>query len=233
MRLITWNCRVGGFRWKARHISTFKPDVLAVQEVEPYVRLKFAADYRPQYVDHSCVEAFPRRGFGMFSYTDTTITAIDGTECFSGFRRYEVRRDGLTFNVVGVWPWATRTRKTSYRQAHDGLSRNAEWIKSRPTVLLGDFNASKSYGDRNWSELLDLIAPFGLVSAYHEVNNERFGEETVGTHFHHGKSEPLFHLDYCFVPTDWLPRVTSAEVGRFERWGAISDHAPLIVDLRL
>lgn len=42
--LITWNCRVGGFRKKSAHIATYQPDVLAVQEVEPLDRVVFAGD---------------------------------------------------------------------------------------------------------------------------------------------------------------------------------------------
>lgn len=45
MRVITWNCRVGGFRKKANQIAPFRPDVLAVQEIEPLADvLLFAGD---------------------------------------------------------------------------------------------------------------------------------------------------------------------------------------------
>jgi len=110
----TWNCRVGGFRYKASRIAPFGPDVLAVQEVEPLTLEKFPDGCRPTYCDRSWAVGFPRRGFGMFSYSPrATFHAVDGEEPFSGFRRYEVTRDRLSFNVGGVWPWATRTAKTS------------------------------------------------------------------------------------------------------------------------
>ena len=62
MRLITWYCRVGGFQKKAKHIAPYRPDVLAVQEVEPLDNvLLFAGDAQPTFRERICDPAFPRR----------------------------------------------------------------------------------------------------------------------------------------------------------------------------
>lgn len=147
MRLTTWNCRVGGFRRKVVSITDMRPlpDILAIQEIEPIKDVPvFAGDCQPTYRERSCVPEFPRRGFGMFSYTETKLRVLEPNEPFSGFRRYEADHEGRLFNVAGVWPWATKSSKTSYRQAHDGLRLHDRWIRSRPTILLGDFNANAS-----------------------------------------------------------------------------------------
>jgi hypothetical protein len=225
---------VGGFRHKPAHVAPLKPDVLGVQEIEPLSLADFPAALRPHYCDRSCAADFPRRGIGMFSYSPRpAFQAVDGNEPFSGFRRYQVSRGGLSFNVAAVWPWATRTAKTSYRQAQDGLVRHRDWIQSRPTVVLGDFNASASFKDRNWQDLLVLLSACGLVSAYHRFKNQSFGGEREATHFHKGKRDALFHLDYCFIPEAWVSQIIRVEVGAYETWHSISDHAPLIVDLSL
>jgi endonuclease/exonuclease/phosphatase family metal-dependent hydrolase len=170
----------------------------------------------------------------MFSFSPrTSFHPVDGATPFSGLRRYEVQRGGMLFNVAGVWPWATRTAKTSYRQAHDALVLHRDWIRQRPTVLLGDFNASASYEGRNWQELIELIRGLELTSAYHRFTNQEFGREADATHFHRGKRSSLFHLDYCFVPEAWASRILSVKVGTFDDWHTISDHAPLVVDLSL
>ena len=36
---------------------------------------------------------------------------------------------------------ANEIGEDSYRQAHEGLLRNVSWIRERPTVIPGDFNA--------------------------------------------------------------------------------------------
>ena len=69
------------------------------------------------------------------------------------------------------------------------------------------------------------------VLAYHYFFNEAPGKETQPTHFHQGKQDRPFHLDYCFVPSDWASRITSVHVGGFSEWCAISDHVPLVVDV--
>ena len=231
MRLVTWNCRVGGFRKKAAHLAPFRPDILCVQEVEPVERAAFDERWRPTYCDRTCAPGFPRRGLGVLSYTDTEFAALDASEPFTGFRRYEVRWNGLLFNVAGIWTWGTRLARTSYRQALDGLARHAHWIRQRPTVMLGDFNANSSFRGKNWSQLIELTDAFGMVSAYHYFFNEAPGKEKQPTHFHQGRRDRPFHLDYCFVPSDWASRITSVHVGSFSEWCASSDHVPLVVDL--
>ncbi len=212
-------------------MAPFRPDVLSVQEVEPFELSQFAENCRPTYGHRSCAEGVPRRGLGVLSYTNTAITALDAAEPFTGFRRYEVQWNGLAFNVVGVWTWATKSVKTSYRQAHDGLVRHADWIRHRPTVMLGDFNANESFNSKNWPQLIELTDAVGVVSAYHYFFNEAPGKEKQPTHFHQGKRDQPFHLDYCFVPSDWASRITSVHVGGFSEWCAISDHVPLVVDV--
>jgi hypothetical protein len=114
----------------------------------------------------------------------------------------------ITLVHVKFWrPWATKSKETSYRQAHEGLEQHAAWIKERPTVILGDFNAHQSFSGPNWNDLIDLLRPFGLVSAYHRHFKKAFGEESHSTYFHRGNPESGFHLDYCFISKPWADRI--------------------------
>jgi hypothetical protein len=232
MRLITWKCRVGGFRNKAKYIAPLRPDILAVQELEPIDRIDtLAGDAQPTFRDRRADPAFPRRAIGVFSYTDTQLTPVDLPEPLFSFRRYEACHGEVTFNVIAVWPWQTKSSKTAYRQAHEGLGLHASWIGQRPTVILGDFNTNASFAGSNWRDLLDLLKPLGLVSAYHSYSNEEPGREQKPTHFHKGSETRSFHLDYCFIPQAWVPHLKSVEVGTYADWHTISDHAPVVVDL--
>jgi hypothetical protein len=65
MRLVTWNCRIGGFRWKAQYIAPLLPDVLAVQEVEPIEDvLVFAGSHQPTFRDRVHHPRYPRKAIG-------------------------------------------------------------------------------------------------------------------------------------------------------------------------
>ena len=233
MRLITWNCRVGGFRKKARHIAPLRPDVLAVQEVEnidsqPILEGEDQPTFRNRVAD----PAYPKRAIGVFSYTDVALDPVDLSDTMYAFRRFEARRAGLLFQVAAVWNAATESRDTSYRQAHHGLRCHDAWIRRRPTVVLGDFNGNASYRGGDWQELSDLMAVLGLVSAYHHHFGEAFGRESRPTYFHHGKGSG-FHVDYCFLPEAWATCIANVEVGLHRDWHEISDHVPLTVDLAL
>jgi len=232
VKLATWNCRIGGFRKKAKHVAPLRPDVLVVQEVEPLDSvLLFAGEHQPTFRDRSYYPSSPRRGIAVLSYTGANIRSVDCEEPIHGFRRYEVRHGSLAFNVVGVWTAVTESRETSYQQAHHGIRRNAEWIRQRPTVILGDFNDNASFKSGNWRHLRQLMESVGLVSAYHQYFREPFGAESRATHFHGGKAAAPFHLDYCFLPSAWAKRVTRVDVGSYEHWHEVSDHVPVVVDI--
>jgi endonuclease/exonuclease/phosphatase family metal-dependent hydrolase len=140
---------------------------------------------------------------------------------------------GFDFQLVAVWTARTDDAKTSYRQAHEGLDRYGEWITSKPTVLMGDFNANAGIGNgRLWRDLAARLERLGLVSSYHHFFREEFGNEKRPTHFFKGKKDSPCHLDYCVVPADWRPSIESVEVGAYEDWSRLSDHGPLITNLR-
>ena len=236
MRIVTWNCRVGNFRGKAERIAALRPlpDVLVVQEVENLESvLLFAGEAQPKLHHRASSAAFARRGTGVFSYTGAQIQSVDEPGAPFGFNRYEVRCGELHFNLAAVWTWATKEKADSYRQAHKGLNDHAAWVGQRPTVMLGDFNMESGVSGKKWKELEELVKSFGFISAYHSKFKESFGAEKLHTHFHLGRSERAFHIDYCFVPKEWESRITNVEVPPYEQWAAVSDHVPLIVDLEL
>jgi hypothetical protein len=187
--------------------------VLAVQEVEAIDNvLLFAGDCQPTFRDRICDATYPRRAIGVFSYTDVKLDAVDGGDPMYGFRRYRAEYRGLQFQVIAVWTSVTKSRKTSYKQAIEGVRHHACWIQQQPTVILGDFNDNASFKTTNWPELQGLMQPLGLISAYHSHSGEAFGKETRRTYFHRGKEDAsAAHLDYCFLPQDWVPRITRVE----------------------
>ena len=234
LRIITWNCRIGGFRYKSANVEPLRADILAVQEVEPLDNvLVFGGVEQPTFRNQIKDPAWPRRSIGLFSYTNAKIRAADATDPVYAFRRFVVNKGFLEFNVAAVWTWDTGVKATRYMQAHEGVARHREWMQERPTVILGDLNMDRRYKRSALPELIEMTGELGLVSAYHAFFGEQFGSETRRTYFYHGKDAAAFHLDYCFIPASWLPFVRQVTVGDHSAWAKVSDHVPLIVDLAI
>jgi exonuclease III len=234
LRIVSWNCRVGGFRYKSANVAPLRADILAVQEVSQKDDvLVFGGVEQPTFRNQIMDPAYPRRSIGFYSYTNAGIRAVDETDPLYAFRRFTVNKGFLEFNVAAVWTSATKTAATSYMQAHDGIARHREWIRERPTVILGDFNMDWSYRKSALPGLVSLTNELGLVSAYHKFFDEPFGGETRKTYFHRGDAAAHWHLDYCFVPASWSPFIRQVTVGDHSAWAKVSDHVPLIVDLAI
>jgi hypothetical protein len=122
MRIVTWNCRGGGFRYKATHIATLRPDVLVVQECEPLDGiLLFGGGEQPTLHHRLTNPANLRRASAVFSYSDVEIRPVDLDAPLYGFRRLTARRAATEFNVVAIWTSDTAARLTAYRKAGEDL----------------------------------------------------------------------------------------------------------------
>ncbi len=210
------------------------PDVLVVPECED-VRRELLLDGAAQPSMRLWFSSpLTSRGVGVFSYSGAAITPAPLVgDPIDFFVPLEVRAEDREFQVVAVWTAVTADSKTSYRQAHEGLDRYAEWIAAKGTIVLGDFNANASYGNgKHWVDLAKRLESLGLVSAYHKFFGEAFGAETRPTHFAKGKEARPFHLDYVFVPAAWVSHVANVDVGTYESWSKHSDHMPVTVDVR-
>lgn len=234
MRLTTWNCRVGAFRKKAGRVASLMPDVLVVPECED-IRQELLLDGATQPTTRLWFSSpVTTRGVGVFSYSGATISSAPVIgEPIDFFVPLLARVNGRALQVVAVWTAETSSSKTSYRQAHEGLDRYAEWIAANDTVVMGDFNSNANGSGKLWADLAKRMGQLGLMSVYHQFFNEDFGAEKRPTHFFKGKQASPFHVDYVFVPAAWISRVENVEVGTYESWSKQSDHVPVTVDVRL
>jgi hypothetical protein len=104
---------------------------------------------------------------------------------------------------------------------------------------VGDFNSNSQWDDnrpeRNHTEVVRLFGCHDLISAYHrhygEKHGEKQGAETRPTYYFYRHQDKPFHIDYVFVPKGW--RLKSVEVGSFQKWGNLSDHVPVVVDVSI
>ncbi len=104
------------------------------------------------------------------------------------------------------------------------------------TVLAGDLNSNAIWDGNhraglNHSALVKMLSELGLVSSYHFFHREDHGEEKQPTYYFQWKEQRPFHIDYCFIPEAWAPKLRRVEIGSYAEWKDRSDHRPLLVEL--
>jgi exodeoxyribonuclease III len=155
-----------------------------------------------------------------------------------------VHVDGPTqCNLLAVWAQnasAGGIRKHQLGPLRRGLSRYRSFLGERPAVIAGDLNSNTIWDKPGWhinhsTKVRILEESFGLVSAYHTIRGEAHGQESEPTLYWRDRTKdgPTYHIDYVFLPTAWIGKVSHLSIGAFETWcgAGLSDHVPVIVDV--
>lgn len=226
MRLVAWNCCMGPLDRKLTALRTLAPDIAVLPECP---RL-------PRSPGSTCwIGANPHKGLGVLARPPWRITRAT--------RRTNLPRYVLPLRVTGpesflLWAvWACHHEADIYvRGTHRAVDSSRRLLGSGPNVILGDFNSNAIWdrehpADESHSALVRKLAALGLSSSYHAHFAEPHGAESRPTFFEYRHEHRPYHIDYCFVPTAWVGRITSVAVGVHTEWARSSDHMPLIVDL--
>lgn len=226
MRLITWNCCRGRFSAKVPLVQALVPDVAVLQECA-----------RPAEEEPSCLwfGENSRQGVAVLASGGYRVKALPSAPGVPRFT-FPVQVSGPeTFLILAVW--SQRGPEYPYVEAViRAVELYRESICSQSTVVIGDFNSNaiwdgKRPPSRSHSGLVQLLSALGLVSSYHSFFGEAHGAETRPTHYFQWNERKPYHIDYCFIPAQWLPRLDRVHVGSYLEWKNSSDHRPLTVDL--
>jgi len=240
MKLATWNCH-RRFDTNNGQVAGERPALAVVQECIDPKHVPAVASQRLDWLD--CYDPTrnkrrdPSNGIGVLSWTGLTATRYEGY-C-DGIRcALPLRITGeQTFNVLAVWNKKMPSQVNDLCGYVHMLERMLEvydtFIREPNTVILGDFNTSAAY---EWEQrhkrlthngIVEYLRELKLVSAYHAARglSQHGGEEP--THRNNDPRARVLHIDYCFIPQDWVGRLESATLAAF---GA-SDHTPLVVEL--
>ena len=114
------------------------------------------------------------------------------------------------------------------------------FLAERPSIVAGDFNNNVFWHRPGWrinhANAVATLQKVGLVSAYHETHGELQGSETEPTLYWRDRKKdgPTYHIDYVFLPSQWLGQVQELSVGTFEDWcgAGLSDHVPIVLDVK-
>lgn len=223
MRIVTWNCCRGKFAAKTPFLRALAPDVAVIQECAR------PGDDSP---DVRWIGDNPHQGVAVLTsngYAAEPITVAEmPTKWFAPFRITGPEE----FTLVAVW--ALPDRGSYSRAVCLGLDALADLIRGGPTVVTGDFNANPVFDrkrrDWTYATIEARLHALDLASAYHAFHAEAPGEESRATYYHTWRRDLAYHLDYCFVPRAWLPRIHRVDIGGFEEWKGRSDHRPVVVD---
>ncbi len=226
MRVATWNCQTGlDSNWDV--VKKLDADVLTVQECGP--------DTRTQAEDRGwrCEYQPGRWGKGVAvlarSLYEVEREYRDPSDTFSGSTLI-TGPDGFRFRFVGFWAMTPKSvGQSNTRQARVLIDQLPD--DDLPTVIAGDFNASRSEAHiANVRRLRER----GLVNAYHKLNPDaRPGQEEMPTSYFLWNPSRRYHMDFVFVPEAWPIR--SVDVGAFKDYTmrGLSDHVPVIVSIDL
>lgn len=148
----------------------------------------------------------------------------------------------MDFLLMAVWAMHGRAvqridERPNRQQVLQALDAYAELIRSRPTVVAGDFN-NAVFWDRpgkpsNHLAAVQKLDSLGLASAYHSNRAVEQGQEPEPTLFWIWREKPGYHIDYIWLPKAWLSGLKALEVGDYTTWVAsrLSDHVPLVADV--
>ena len=214
-------------RLKIDRVLEMKPDLLILQECSradiAAVNAKFS-----YWVGHN-----PNKGLGVLGFGNHTFE-ID--ESFQSDLTWFIplRVTDLSIHVLALWASRT-TKKDGYvREAHKALNHYEHFLRSAPSVVLGDFNSNTIWDHlhpgQSHSDLVTRFEFFGLASLYHSSRGELQGNETTSTFFMYRKPDRGYHIDYVFVSRSILNQ-TKLDIPLAADWLKDSDHVPIIVTI--
>ncbi len=227
MRLLTWNCAKGRIDAKAPRLDPLAADIVVLQEC---ARPDTASDRCLWFGDN------PRQGIAILVSEGFKLAAIPARADVPPYTiPVSVRGPHGTFLVLAVW--SKKARAHPYIEGVvEAIEAYRDLIEAMPTIVIGDLN-SNAIWDRqhpvthNHSTLVARLADLGMTSAYHAYSGEPHGAESTYTFYFRKNAEKPFHIDYCFVPSAWLPGLKHVGIGNYADWHDVSDHRPLWVDI--
>lgn len=230
------------FDRKLSRLLALEPDVAIISEcAHTDILRRKTPNFRPS--GQAWVGENPNKGLAVFTFGAYSISSVSDLGSMFPYIAPMKIKGPVSFNLLGVW--ACHNKPNSYKNGLGPLRRALEdqrtFILSSRTVVAGDFNDNvrwdRSTRENKHSTNVAKLTELGLASAYHRFRGVPQGAEIEPTIYWRNRKidGPSYHIDYCFVPDEWVETITNIAVGAFDDWIAagLSDHVPLIVDLAL
>lgn len=226
------------FRKKASKIFELKPDILVLQECEHREKLESVFDK----VDSVSIKGIhwmgdnPHKGVGLINFTDFEVKiSKDYNPAFKYIIPFKICLDD-PLDLFLVWAMPVKGSPTKSYVGQIWAALQHYKFGKRSTIMLGDFNSHTQWDQQrkvgNHSDVVKFLSEQKIVSLYHKLQGIEHGDEEEATFFMYRNQAKPYHLDYCFLSTDLIDEKSKIQIGVFDEWIGLSDHMPLIVDLR-
>ena len=223
MKIITWNAN-SKFREKYKEIQKQNADIYIIQECEnPKNRteegyLKFSENsYWTGNLHY--------KGLGIFAKPKIILEPIQVNDTNPQF--FIPLRVNDSFNLLGMW-----TQKPYVEELHRYFNNNPE-LFNEDLIIAGDMNSNKIWDkerrkDKNHSAMIEKLEKVGLYSQYHQLKNEKQGEETWNTFYLTRNPNKHYYIDYIFCKNE---KIKSLEILDMNHWLKFSGHTPILFDI--
>jgi exonuclease III len=224
MRIVTWNCFKGDPKTRFNQLSAINPDICVLQECS-----------KPTSENDRSVLWFgdnPRKGVGVVAASSYQI-AVSPCQPIIEDTAYPVlitTPDEQIIHLLAIW---SKPHPTYVEAIARCLEVYADFLCAAPSIVVGDFNSHSRWDKpkRAWTHtrlVQHLDNYFGLVSAFHAANP---GIPEPATLYWRWNEQRPYHIDYCFIPNNWVSRISETYVGNYDEWKTESDHRPLLIEI--
>lgn len=235
MKIVTWNCN-GALRNKFGRLAELEADICIVQECENPELAKHK-EYKTWASNYLWKGDTKNKGVAIFAKDNIKLDALDWSNQYEdhSVKYFLPCRINNKFNLLGVWTHKNNSPNFGYiGQFWKYLQVNKNQFGD--VIIAGDFNSNAIWDewDRWWnhSDVVDILRKQNVLSVYHEMTNEAQGKEIQPTFFLQRKLEKPYHIDFIFCSESIINQVKNFEIGDLNKWIEVSDHLPLVMELR-
>jgi len=230
MKILLWNCCNGlASEEKTSLIRNLKPDLAIIPEIRE-ADIEKVQPSSSIWVTNNHTGKRPK-GLGVLAFNGGLLKLEARDEEMEIFLPVRVHFENFEFNLLAVWNFYSACKQGRFKGVKTGDSvlefeaiRYYEKFLKGPALMAGDWNLGPTFAQKDWLRIVELLAPIGLRSLYHQFTVTPLHETKVAT-FRSNKGKHPHHLDHFFGTNEFI------ESGALEILPiqAKSDHAPVVL----
>lgn len=230
VRVVAWNCN-GKLHAKADTLLSRIPDI----DIAVVPECAVDVDTVGHLAKVGWTGRLPKKGLGVYARPE-----LDGyiDPSHDPTRQFflPVRFRAIDLGILAVWAMNHRgsEARPKYGRTHGAIDHYRPFLASAD-LLIGDWNDNERWDTANrggFTTTTSMLAEVGFANLYYQRSGETPKEESVGTLYFYRHADKPYLIDHAFWRRDRLGDVDDFAVGDPAAWLSISDHVPLVLDVR-